>query len=107
MGTWKGGNEWLAGICECCHGLLPWRWGIGESLPPAKLALTQRRYAIRHGIFRIFLMCLSFQRVGGSRLSGMILSADFGGRTPLLFCSLCLEGTRSGSPGCGGLVPYL
>ena len=34
-------------------------------------------------------------RFGGSQFSGMILSADFGGRTPVLSCSLWLEGTRS------------
>ena len=49
------------------------------------LALAQRRYVIRHRLFRIFLACFSFHRVGGPQFSGMILGVDFGGSTPVLF----------------------
>ena len=41
------------------------------------------------------LLYLWFHRFGGSQLSGMILSTDFGGRTPVLSCSLSLEKSYS------------
>ena len=69
-------------------------------------ALNAHRYRFRHREFHFALNWLGNCRFGGSQFSGMIRSADFGGRTPVLSCSLWLEGTRSGSPGCAGPVPH-
>ena len=77
-----------------------------ERRPSGELALNAHRYRFRHREFHFALNWLRNYRFGGSQFSGMILSADFGGRTPVLSCSLWLEGTRSGSPGCAGPVPH-
>ena len=81
--------------------------GPGPNGPNVPIwALNAHRYRFRHREFHFALNWLGNYRFGGSQFSGMILSADFGGRTPVLFCSLWLEGTRSGSPGCAGPVPH-
>ena len=55
-----------------------------QRLAAPVLALAQRRYVIRHRLFRIFLACFSFHRVGGPQFSGMIKGVDFGGSAPVL-----------------------
>ena len=61
------------------------------------LALNAHRYRFRHREFHFALNWLGIYRFGGSQFSGMILSADFGGRTPVLSCSLSLEKSYSPS----------